>query len=37
LELQFIHAADADTAEHDLGLEIAAVFRRGDVGLHFET
>lgn len=37
MELQFIHTSYADTAEDYLGLEIAAVFGGGDVGLHFET
>jgi len=34
LELEFIHAAYADAAQHELGLEIAAVSGGGDVGVH---
>jgi hypothetical protein len=37
LELEFVHATYADAAEHNVGLEIAAVFGGADEYLEIET
>ena len=35
LELELIHTSYSDAAEDEVGLEVAAVFGGGDVGVHF--